>query len=107
MGYRTSYNLDIKDVDEQRKSVIIDELREFSEWAHDAIDGDGNCAMETSGEPDDELREFSQKHHDLVFEIQYTGDESEDFGYIYFKNGKMQQCEAKITFDEYDESKLK
>ena len=24
----------------------------------------------------------------------------------YFKNGKTQLCEAKISFDEYDENKL-
>jgi len=41
-----------------------------------------------------------------VFTLWGDGDDSEDFWYKYYKNGKMQACPAKISYDPYDERKL-
>ena len=34
------------------------------------------------------------------------GEDSEDLWKAYFKNGKMQFCEAKIIYDEFNENEL-
>lgn len=111
MGYRTWYNLSLQSknvVDKPANSLeIIAQLREECEEAHYALDDQGNGQMETSWDAIDDLPAFSLKHPDVIFAIDYTGDDSEDFGFLYVMNGKSQDCPAIITYDEFDESKLK
>jgi hypothetical protein len=52
------------------------------------------------------MRKVSKHYPDLVFKLSGEGEESGDVWVEYYKNGKMQRCSTKITFDEYDESKL-
>lgn len=112
MGYRTCYNLDINNGDgspvpDDVKSKLIEELQEVSDDASNALDGDGSSKMEIGSEDIvNDIQEFSIKYPDLRFELNYTGDGDDDFGYIYFKNGKKQDDPAQINFDGYDESKL-
>jgi hypothetical protein len=42
-----------------------------------------------------------------VFELIGEGEEAGEMWKKYFKNGKLQTCKATITFDRYDESKLR
>lgn len=56
---------------------------------------------------DSDMREFSKKYPELVFEIHAEGEESPDITNYYYKNGLCQECPAVITFDKYDENKLK
>lgn len=113
MGYRTSYNLDIYNGDgtpvkDEIKNNLVKELQEESDDAKNALDGDGSYKMEIGSEDIvDDIQEFSKKYHELRFELNYTGDGDDDFGYIYFKNGKKQDDPAQITFDGFDELKLK
>lgn len=53
-----------------------------------------------------DMKDYSKQHPNTVFEISGGGEESGDLWKAYFKNGKMQMCKAKITYDEYDETKL-
>lgn len=57
-------------------------------------------------EHEGDMRKVSLEHPDLVFKLTGEGEENGDLWVKYFKNGKMQICEAKITYDEFDESKL-
>lgn len=55
---------------------------------------------------EDQLKDFSSKNPDILLLLEGVG---EDYDYIwrkYFKGGKMQVCEAKISFDEFNENKL-
>jgi hypothetical protein len=58
-------------------------------------------------EHDDHMREISKKYPMAVFVLHGNGEEQGDSWYKYYKNGKMQECKAKITFDPYDENELK
>jgi hypothetical protein len=49
---------------------------------------------------------MSLQFPDLIFQLKGEGEEPEDIWIKYYKNGKVQVCYAKITFDEYDETKL-
>jgi hypothetical protein len=55
---------------------------------------------------DDDMREFSKLFPTIVFELCGEGDRAGDLWRAYYKNGKMQYCPARITYGEYDESKL-
>jgi hypothetical protein len=54
----------------------------------------------------DEMLDLSKQFPETVFCLYGEGEGSEDMWYTYYKNGKLQHCPAKITFDVYDESKL-
>lgn len=54
----------------------------------------------------DDLKEFSKKFPDNVFQLDIEGEDGEKCR-AYFKNGKCQEAPAIITYDEFDETKLK
>lgn len=54
----------------------------------------------------EEMVELSKHFPETVFCLYGDGEENGDTWYTYYKNGKSQHCPAKITYDEYDESKL-
>ena len=53
------------------------------------------------------MKEYSLQYPDLVFKLEGYGEEIGDIWIAYFSNGKVQHCPAIITFDEFDEKKLK
>lgn len=54
----------------------------------------------------EEMIELSNHFTETIFCLYGNGEENGDTWYRYYKNGKSQYCPAKITYDEYDESKL-
>lgn len=58
-------------------------------------------------EHDEDMREFSKLYPNTVFVLHGEGKENEDIWYKYYKNGKVQEEKAQITFGEFDENKLK
>ena len=56
---------------------------------------------------DNDMMEYSAKYPDLVFRMMREGEDREDTCITYYKDGKMQECWAEITFGPYDPSKLK
>lgn len=136
MGYETHYKLSIKDEREIRKSrdpkytEFVTFLEHASEnrncgrqraadafqfgpddymeipvaWLYDFWIGNGDPCKWYAHEKDMKL--FSKKFPTFVFKLEGEGSESGDLWIKYFKDGKMQQCHAKIIYDEYDETKL-
>jgi hypothetical protein len=105
MGYNTRHMLTIDgEIDEE----IIADLRATCE--------DAGYALEENGEPadsckwydaDKHLKAFSLKYPEKVFCLHGEGEEAADVWNTYYRNGKMQHCPAIITFEPFDESKLK
>lgn len=56
---------------------------------------------------DSVFNEFSIKYPELLFTLIAQEDENGDIWVRYYKNGKCQFAPAIITFDEFDEKKLK
>lgn len=53
------------------------------------------------------MKEISKEYPDVIIQLTGEGEENSDMWIKYFVNGKMQHCEAKIVFEEFDPKKLK
>lgn len=58
-------------------------------------------------EHEKDILAISRRFPKILFILEGEGEDSGDIWKKYFKNGKIQVCKAKITFDEFDESKLR
>lgn len=100
MGYYTRYELKVEpyshEIDEainedENLDYAIGEYKQECKWYdHDA-----------------DMINFSKQFPETLFTLKGEGEEAGDLWVIYYKNGKMQHCPAKLTYDEFDESKLK
>jgi len=113
MGYCTRYSLkwNCKNSKTTTWDDISDEIRLRQEAVTDFFYAVDDCGRTTESckwyEHEKEVSEFSKIYPDVVFELSGEGEESGDIWKKYFKNGKMQVCPVKMTFDPYDESQLK
>lgn len=115
MGYYTRYDLEA-DKPSVELSQAID-TKEFSSGYNlfpRGCDNDrDNDEWDTGGdtckwyEHEDDIRALSLRFPAVLFTLHGTGEEQGDEWYKYFKGGKMQECRAVVTFEPYDESKLK
>lgn len=104
MGCFTTYNLSIN----IQNDDIISEFVSENEDAADAIDVYGNSIDIVKWyDHEEHLREFSKNYPTLIFRLEGEGENYDDIWIKYFKNGLCQTCKAIITFDPFDESKLK
>ena len=104
MGYNTAYKLSV----DEGKEHLIPKLREVVEEADYALDEEGGTESTCKWyDHENDLKGFSKICAGTLFTLHGEGEESGDIWVKYFKDGKMQECPARITFDEYDESKLK
>lgn len=55
---------------------------------------------------EEDMVRFSKEYPDTVFELTGEGEDAGDLWRKYFKNGKVQVCDAIITYPPFDESKL-
>lgn len=54
-----------------------------------------------------DLKRLSEQFPDTKFTLEGKGEEQGDHWIAYFLGGKCQVCTAQITFEEFDEAKLK
>lgn len=98
MGYTTHYSIETDgDTD-----AIIGAIRKVS--------GYGSILFEDSVkwyDNEKDCKEVSLKFPDTLITIKGEGEDPSDIWYQYFKNGKSQYCPAIITFEPFDESKMK
>jgi hypothetical protein len=103
MGYYTNYTLEVIETKDNEDSI----------WEHIEDNEDLSYAVgEYSQEckwydNEKDMRAFSKIYPNTLFKLKGEGEEAGDVWIKYFKDGKMQSCPAKITFDDYDENKLK
>jgi len=104
MGYYTEYTLEIENNIEEIESWCNENDRDGYN-IYDAYIGDMDSCKWYEHEED--MRKLSLEFPTTLFTLSGKGEENEDTWIKYFKNGKMQVCKAKITYDSFDESKLK
>lgn len=106
MGYYTQHWLTVEEGDITVQE-IMSKVDEDSELYY-TFDEDGHPTDAIKGYKLDEyMKELSLQYKDVVLMVKGEGEDNEDTWKKYFKNGKMQECYAKIIFDEYDESQLR
>ena len=108
MGYYTSYVLTVHDAtpeeSEEIKELVCDVDRP---WFMERWDKDIYTSYDTWYDYDEDMLALSKQYPTVLFELYGDGEETDDIWYTYYKNGLIQRCPAKITFDPYDEAKLK
>lgn len=99
MGYNTQYSVKIHPENKLIRATIA------SDDAFYALGFSGESYKWYDHETD--MRKLSQEYPEHVFELSGEGEDTGDMWRKYFKNGKMQSCPAQVTYDPFDESKLK
>lgn len=103
MGYYTNFEIEVS----ERQTEILEEIRDNHDYIADMFDDSGVSFDEYKWyEHETDMIDISKEYPNVVFTLKGEGEESGDVWRKYFKNGKIQRCHAKITFDDYDESKL-
>lgn len=122
MGYETRYRLDVdqvsvskpvtgKDASGKVVTIFVEEYIDKSKIEREISDLSGYQYLWSDSckwySHEDHMRTISRKYKDILFKLSGEGEESGDLWFKYFKNGKMQEARARITYDEFDESKLR
>jgi hypothetical protein len=99
MGYYTRHDLEIID----GSNGLIEDLIAECEGAGYALKDNGDCSQECKwyGHKKD-LTEFSKKHPDALFMLSGKGEENGDAWIEYYRNGKVQVCEAVYVYPKFD-----
>jgi hypothetical protein len=99
MGYDVSYDLRTEpDIMGTLAASIADD------HMVQGMIGDGSIYA-TWYDHEKEMIELSKRWPDVLFSLHGEAD-SDDMWDKHFKGGKMQVCQAIITYEEYDEAKL-
>lgn len=106
MGYSTRFELKVHEGDLKIENIMAEN---YDFYGLDYAIGDNGENIESVKwySHAEDMINLSVKYPNIVFALQGKGEEQGDSWFKYFKNGKMQDCHAKITFDPYDENKLK
>ena len=103
MGYYTDFSITYDTEDEAIEKALLDKLSNYI-TEEDIFYSIQFNAKWYSFEQD--MKEISSLFPDILFTVEGNGDEQDDIWIAYFKYGKMQMEQAKITFGEFDENKL-
>jgi hypothetical protein len=98
MGYYTRFELEIYSGD--------DCITDYREVIEEQVDYDPFDDETKWYDYEKDMKAVSKKHPKVVFKISGVGEEQPNLWEAYFKDGKMQMCKAKITFDSFDENAL-
>lgn len=107
MGYSTNFTIDVHKGERNIKDVL-EQVREDFVGLDYAVDENGETSEGVKWYNHEvDMKYLSVEFPDEVFVLYGEGEDNEDVWYKYFKNGKMQHCYAKVTFDEFDENELR
>lgn len=106
MGYSTNYELSVYEGDKNIKE-ILNENPEFEGLGYALYEDGSSCEGVKWYQHEIDMKELSEKYPEIVFKLEGEGEEGGDIWIKYFKGGKMQECYARIEFDEYNENELR
>lgn len=110
MGYYTDYELNISPYG--RDVIPENEIAELEREINlvDVFEGgnasDGYYCSAKWYDHDDDMMRLSGRFPDILFSLHGDGENHEDMWETYYLNGRMQYCEAEITYPPFDESQL-
>lgn len=110
MGYYTCYTLRVKDAGscsfEELDAAIEKTNRdlEFASWKEDQYWFGSELAWDNH---ENDMVKLSKQFPEIIFVLSGAGDMPEDLWKKYFRNGLIQRAPANITYDEFDECKLR
>lgn len=105
MGYTTSHVLRLINSNIQVEDILKSE-EDFPGLDY-AIDENGDYYESVKWyDHEEDMRILSGRYPDVIFALEGEGMNQGDHWFEYYKNGKMQRCNAIVSFDEYDETKL-
>ena len=99
MGYYTDFDFS------DNSQEVIEAIYEISDYRHHGVGGKINAAKWYDHK--EHCLEVSKKFPDQVITVYGEGEESGDIWKAYYKNGKSFQADAIITFEDFNESKLR
>jgi hypothetical protein len=106
MGYYTDYKLKIitnpNHVDEDKIFTELEEISGYGGFSH----YDGELYEAKWYYHNSDMEKLSKRYPEILFQLDGVGEEKSDIWRTFFKDGKSQRTNAKITFDDFDESKL-
>ena len=99
MGYYTRHVLEIID---GPNSLIKDFIGECGE-AGFALEANGDCLDDCKWyRHREDLTAFSKKHPEALFMLSGRGEETGDAWHEYYRNGKVQVCQAKLVYPKFN-----
>jgi len=100
MGYETNYQVSVDD-----QSIRLDDelesVSKYSGWDN------GFLGAIKWYDHDADMRKLSKQWPKATFTVHGEGEDNLDLWDEYFVNGKMQRCEAVITYPQFDRKKLR
>lgn len=103
MGYYTNYKLVTTGLDVSEEDLCSELIATTKyDWDEDLELYDVKWY-----DYDKHMKHISNQHPNTLFTLEGDGEEQGDMWKAYYKNGKVQRCDAIITFEDFDEAKLK
>ncbi len=119
MGYYTDYTLSVYGTQAQKdgtvkmtdeiSSIIEAQIAEEIDKMNVFTDGnmtDSYCSNCKWHDHEEDMRVLSAKFPDQIFWLSGRGESEEDMWQKFFMAGKMQECYARIIYDNFDSTKL-
>jgi hypothetical protein len=99
MGYQTEHELTII----EGSNGLIEDLIAECESAGYALKDNGDSAEPCKWySHENDLKEFSKKHPDALFMLSGKGEYNGDAWIEYYRNGKVQVCQAVYVYPKFD-----
>lgn len=104
MGYYTDFIINVEG--EEMSDDIVNAITSISqfefEWHDDEI-----STYSKWYDCDDDMRELSELFPDKLFRVDGQGEDPDDIWRLYWKNGKVQESKRTVSYEPFDETKLR